>query len=226
MSETYDQEFEQIQKNFISNEISHNGLQDKKLNALIGLVCLTAIQNKTEIYGKVREAIEHQASVTEIKETLYQAAPYIGFPRVKEALECVNSELKHQGISPEEEPQGTVNKDTRFEKGLAVQQHIFGEDNINNMRSSAPEQLKHIQDCLSAHCFGDYYTRGTLDLKMREMITFIAICSIGGCEPQARAHAKANLSVGNTKEILIQAITTCLPYLGYPRTLNALSCIE
>ena len=61
---------------------------------------------------------------------------------------------------------------------------------------------------------------------MRELITFTAICSIGGCEPQAKAHAKANLGVGNTKQTLIEAITTCLPYIGYPRTLNALACIN
>ncbi|MEY8368982.1 carboxymuconolactone decarboxylase family protein [Anaerovoracaceae bacterium 42-11] len=57
-------------------------------------------------------------------------------------------------------------------------------------------------------------------------LTFTAIISIGGCEPQAKGHVAGNLSVGNTKELLIQAVTTCLPYIGYPRTLNALACIE
>lgn len=61
---------------------------------------------------------------------------------------------------------------------------------------------------------------------MRELITFTVICSIGGCEPQAKAHAGANLSVGNTKQTLIEAITICLPYIGYPRSLNALGCIS
>ncbi len=113
-----------------------------------------------------------------------------------------------------------------MEKGLAVQQKIFGEENINAMRSAAPEELKHIQDYLSAWCFGDFYTRGTLDLKMRELITFCAICCLGGCEPQAKAHAKANISVGNTREMLIAAMTQCLPLIGFPRTLNAISCID
>lgn len=57
-------------------------------------------------------------------------------------------------------------------------------------------------------------------------LTFTAIISIGGCEPQAKGYVAGNLSVGNTKELLIQAVTTCLPYIGYPRTLNALACIE
>ena len=65
-----------------------------------------------------------------------------------------------------------------------------------------------------------------LNLKMRELVTFCAICCLGGCEPQAKAHAGANLSVGNTRDMLIEAITQCLPFIGFPRTLNAISCIN
>lgn len=223
--EQYDSGFLKIQENFLAGQIAPNGLQDSKVRALVGLACLAAIQTAGEIPGKVREALDSGASVTEIKETLYQAAPYIGFPRVKEALAAVNAALLEAGFSPEEEDQSTVTPETRFEKGLAVQVEIFGE-HIHTMRASAPEETRHIQDCLSANCFGDYYTRGTLDLKMRELITFTAICAIGDCEPQAKAHAGANLSVGNTEKTLIQAVTTCLPYIGYPRALNALACIS
>ncbi len=220
----YDQTFTDIQENFLSGQIAEFGLKDAKTNALIGLACLTAVQTMGEIPGKVKEAVRAGASVTEIKETVYQTAPYIGFPRVKEVLAVINAELEEEGVNPEEEDQSTVTADTRLEKGLAVQVQIFGES-IYAMRANAPAETKHIQDCLSANCFGDYYTRGTLGLDMRELITFIAICSIGGCEPQAKAHAAANLSVGNTKQTLIAAITSCLPYIGYPRSLNALNCI-
>ena len=221
----YDKGFSAIQQDFLSGQIAANGLKDPKTRALIGLCCLTAIQTTGELPGKVREALDSGATVTEIKEALYHTAPYIGFPRVKEALAVVNAALLETGIDPEEQDQSTVTPSTRLEKGLAVQVEIFG-DHIYAMRESAPEETKHIQDCLSANCFGDYYTRGTLDLKMRELITFTVICAIGGCEPQAKAHAGANLSVGNTKQTLIEAVTTCLPYIGYPRTLNALACIN
>lgn len=221
----YDKTFMDIQKHFLTGQISEFGLKDAKTNALIGLACLTAIQTMEEIPEKVKEAVEAGASVTEIKETMYQTAPYIGFPRVKDALAVVNKELEAEGMEPEEEDQSRVDADTRWKKGLDVQISIFGES-IHTMRANAPAETRHIQDCLSANCFGDYYTRGTLDLKMRELITFIAICSMGGCEPQAKAHAGANLNVGNTKQTLIEAITTCLPYIGYPRSLNALNCIN
>ena len=214
-----------IEERFLAGEIAENGLKDAKIRALICLACLTALHTTEELPQKVRETVDSGASVTEVKETLYHTTSYIGFPRVKEALSAVNDTLREAGLDPEEEDQGTVTPQTRLEKGLAVQVEIFG-NSIYAMRKNAPAETRHIQDCLSANCFGDYYTRGTLDLKMRELITFTVICAIGGCEPQATAHAKANLNVGNTKQTLIEAVTTCLPYIGYPRALNALSCID
>mgnify|MGYP000902114875 CR=1 FL=1 len=48
----------------------------------------------------------------------------------------------------------------------------------------------------------------------------------GGCEPQLTSHAGANMRIGNDKAFLIQIISQCLPYIGYPRSLNALRCVN
>lgn len=112
-----------------------------------------------------------------------------------------------------------------FAAGLAAQKSIFG-DVIDKNRADAPEGQKHIQDFLSANCFGDFYTRKRLDLKMRELITFTAIISIGGCEAQAKGHAMGNAAVGNGKDVLVGAVTLLVPYIGYPRSLNALACVN
>lgn len=226
MNKEHDKDFYEIQERFVEGSVKPFGTMDAKTRALVGLVCLTTIQTPLEMRNKVKEAVSAGASVTEIKEAMYQAAPYIGFPRVQEALQTVNEALLAEGLDPAEESQSRVTAETRFDKGLAVQQEIFGAEHINANRANAPQETKHIQDFLSANYFGDYYTRGTLDLKTRELLTFTAICSLGGCEPQAKAHAGANLSVGNTKQTLIEAVTVCLPYNGYPRTLNALACIN
>ena len=52
------------------------------------------------------------------------------------------------------------------------------------------------------------------------------IISLGGAEPQAIAHANANIAMANTKDMMIEAVTQCLPYIGYPRTLNAITVIN
>jgi len=221
-----DAEFESIAKNFLWGDASEHGALSDKQRAIVILTTLTASGTYEVIEKYAGAALRAGVSANEIRETLIQCTPYVGMEKVNLALKEAYSAFEKAGVSETVTEQATVDDDTRFEKGLAVQQEIFGADNINNMRASAPQELKHIQDYLSAYCFGDFYTRKTLDLKMRELITFCAICSLGGCEPQAKAHAAANISVGNTREMLIDAITQCLPFIGFPRTLNAISCID
>lgn len=40
------------------------------------------------------------------------------------------------------------------------------------------------------------------------------------------SHAAANLRIGNDKAFLIKIISQCLPYIGYPRSLNSLRCVN
>ena len=97
---------------------------------------------------------------------------------------------------------------------------------IDDLYEQSPENQIHIQNYLSANCFGDYYTRTGLDVKMRELLTFSMLLSLGGCEQQLRGHIKGNLNVGNDKEVLLSTVTQLLPYVGYPRALNAIRCVN
>jgi 4-carboxymuconolactone decarboxylase len=91
--------------------------------------------------------------------------------------------------------------------------------------AAAPDEA-HFQRFLSANCFGDHYTRTGIDLRTRELLTFAMLVSMGGCEPQARGHVAANLNVGNDRGVLLSVITQLLPFIGYPRTLSALTVIN
>ena len=64
------------------------------------------------------------------------------------------------------------------------------------------------------------------NLAQREMITFCFLAAQGGCEPQLTSHAAANMRIGNDKGFLIRIISQCLPFIGYPRSLNALRCVN
>ena len=111
-------------------------------------------------------------------------------------------------------------------KGLAVQKAIFGAGHIDALREAAPEGQKHIQDYLSMNCFGDFVTRGGLDARTRELLTFSMLLTLGGCEPQLKGHIRGNLNLRNDKRTLLTVITQLLPYVGYPRSLNAIACLN
>jgi len=161
----------------------------------------------------------------EIKEILYQSVPYVGIAKVFDFLHATNDVFQAKGISLPLEGQSTTTPATRYEKGRTIQTEIFGET-IERMYQQSPKDQLHIQEFLSSNCFGDYYTRSGLDTKTRELLTFAMLISLGGCEPQVKGHVQGNVSVGNNKEVLLDVITQLLPYIGYPRTLNALRCLN
>ena len=220
-----DEDLQNIFNNFVYGEVYNHGSLEPKLRELITLVSLTASQGQGMIAEHVEAALNVGANAIEIKEALYQCAPYVGFPRVFSALEEANKVFKDKNIKLPLPSQATVSEDTRFEKGLEIQTNTFGQ-RILDAHANAPENQKHIQNYLSAMCFGDFYTREGLDMKTRELLTFIMIIYLGGQEAQATGHARGNLSVGNDKDTLIEAVTQCIPYIGYPRTLNAIAIIN
>lgn len=131
-----------------------------------------------------------------------------------------------KGIELPLAPRSNTNAQDRYEKGSNIQYKYFGEDIIDTMKETRPEGQKHFDDFLEGYCFGDFYTRDGLNDQQRELLTFTFIATIGGCENQLMAHTQANLNVGNDKEKLVSAITIILPYIGFPRSLNALAIVN
>ena len=60
----------------------------------------------------------------------------------------------------------------------------------------------------------------------REMITFCYLAAQGGCEPQLLSHAQANIKLGNDKDFLMKVIEQNVPFIGYPRSLNAVRIVN
>jgi 4-carboxymuconolactone decarboxylase len=217
-----DPDFINILNRFIFGEVAYHGGLNNKQRELITLVVLATNQTLPQFRVHVGVALNVGLTPVEIKEAIYQCAPYLGFPKTLNALYQANDVFKEKNIALPLESQRQVEENERFDEGLKVQVSIFG-DIIHQMSKNAPENQKHIYEYLSAFCFGDIYTRSGLDLKTREMLTLCIIATLGGCESQLRTHVQGNASVGNDKETLIAAITQCLPYI---RTLNALTCIN
>jgi len=219
-----DVELQNIMKNYIYGDVYQHGTLDIQLRELILIVVNTTNHTLKALSEHIIAGLKIKLSPVVIKETIYQCTPYIGLGKVQDALDLVNKIFKKRNIMTQS--MTTVNEETRFEKGFEVQSEAFGKDNIQAGHDHAPQELKHIQNYLSAYCFGDFYTRKGLDLKTRELLTFVMLATLGGCENQLRAHTSANIKVGNTREILIETITQCQPYIGFPRTLNAINIIN
>lgn len=184
------------------------------LSALIGCGGVDAFREM------LPAALENGVTPVMVKETVYQATDYLGYGRILPFLNASNDIFTQMEIALPLPSQATTTMEDRLEKGAQAQAAIFGP----HMKEAWKQG--HINRWLAANCFGDFYTRTGLDLKQREMITFCILMAQGGCEPQLIAHAKGNMNLGNDKDFLVRVVSQCLPYIGYPRSLNAMSCIQ
>ena len=222
-----DPEFIERFDNFAFDEVLNQPGQqlDDKTRFMAILATLLGCQGLEEFKVMVPAALHMGVTPVEVKEIVYQATAYLGIGRVFPFLKAVNEIFTEEGIALPLEGQATTTMDTRREAGTQCQVEIFGEG-MRDYWKNGPEDAPHINYWLAAHCFGDWYTRKGLDLRQREMITFCYIAAQGGCEPQLIAHAKGNMNVGNGKAFLIEVVSQMVPYIGYPRSLNAMNAIR
>jgi 4-carboxymuconolactone decarboxylase len=220
-----DPEFIEAFDNFAFDEVLAYGNLDARTRLMMILASLIAQQTLSEYRAMLGGALNVGVTPVEVKEIVYQSVPYVGIAKAFDFIHATNEILESRGVALPLEGQSTTTPETRFEKGLASSKSIFGKM-IDDMYEQSPENQIHIQKYLSANCFGDYYTRTGLDIKMRELLTFSMLLSLGGCEPQLKGHILGNANVGNNKETLLSVVTQLLPYVGYPRTLNAIRCLN
>jgi len=211
--------------NFAFDEVINQNDLDDKTRFMAILATLLGCQGIDEFKAMLPAALNFGVTPVEVKEIVYQAVAYLGIGRVFPFLHAVNDVLIARGIKLPLESQATTTTENRLEKGIQAQVDIFGEG-MKEFYKSGPEESRHINHWLADNCFGDYYTRNGIDYNQREMITFCFLLAQGGCEPQLTSHAAANMKIGNDKQFLIKIISQSLPYIGYPRSLNALRCIN
>lgn len=217
-----DPEFVERVEHFTFDEVVTDPEQqlDEETRWLAILSALIGAQSAEAFRKLLPQALDAGLSPVAVKETVYQAVDYLGLGRMLPFLDITNTVFSARGIALPLEGQATTTMDDRLEKGAQAQAAIFGEQMLEAWKAGT------VNRWLAANCFGDYYTRTGLDLKHRELITFCFLAAQGGCEPQLIAHSQGNINLGNDKDFLLRVILQILPYIGYPRSLNAITCVN
>jgi len=113
-----------------------------------------------------------------------------------------------------------LNHEELLQRGLAKLNEVDGtqgEAVMAALADIAPDLARYI----IGFAFGEIYHRPALNLRERELITLAALVAQGGCEKQLRVHIHAALNVGLSREEVIEVFMQCIPYLGFPKVLNA-----
>jgi 4-carboxymuconolactone decarboxylase len=220
-----DPELMAILRHLIFGEVFHIGALDDRTRELITIVLLVTNQTLPQLRSHTAAALNVGATPVEIREAVYQCAPFLGFPKTLNGVAVINEVFADRGIELPLAGQATVSEGERLERGRAIQHPLYG-DEIRDTYAGLPESLRGVVPrMLTEFCFGDFYTRSGIDLAMRELLVLCMLAALGGADEQLRPHAAGNLKAGNSLEVQIAAMIHCLPYIGFPRALNAIRII-
>jgi 4-carboxymuconolactone decarboxylase len=111
--------------------------------------------------------------------------------------------------------------DTRYTRGLAKLAEVDG-----RAGEEVVAPLGDLGRYIVEFAFGDIYSRGTLTLKERELISVAILTVLAGREPQLRVHLGAALNVGLTVEEIEETILQTVPYAGFPTAINAMNLLK
>lgn len=221
-----DPEMMAILQKYIFGEIFTIGELDIKTREMITVTSLAVQQTLPQLKAHINAALNVGVTPVELRESIYQLAPFIGFPKTLNALAVLNEVFKERGIETPLKSTITVKEEDRFAKGLEIQNPLYG-DEIKQEMAGLPEDMgAEVAKFLTEVCFGDFYTREGLDLKTRELLMLSALVTTGNNQVTLKSHIKGNLKAGNSEETITAAIIQCLPYVGFPNTLSALKTLK
>ncbi len=211
-----------IVNNLVYGELYQQGQLTDKDREMITLATLTTLGTTTMLKTHIYSALNAGMTPVEITETVYHCTPYVGAAKSLEAIGVVNEVFDEKGIKIPES-QATVTEESRFDDGSAAQTKLFG-----NLGDTKPKEgeIRLGRSFLPDYCFGDFYTRKGLTLEQHELLPWVCIATLGGAESQLTGHTNGNKNAGKSKEYMLEVLTDIMPYIGYPRTLNALNIIN
>ncbi len=225
-NEGTDPEFMQILQRFIFGEVCYTGSLDNDIRELITITVLAINQTLPQLKAHVEACLNVGLSPLEIRETVYQCAPFIGFPKTLNAIASMNEVFVSKGITLPLKNAQTVTEETRYDRGVFLQKPLYGNE-IAKKYSWLPEDFAEcVPKWLSELYFGDFASRTGLAQKTRELLTVVILAALGDAKEQVRSHVIGAIKAGNTREEIVCALSHAMPYMGIPRFFNALNCAK
>ncbi|MBS2937950.1 carboxymuconolactone decarboxylase family protein [Nocardioides sp. J2M5] len=84
---------------------------------------------------------------------------------------------------------------------------------------------EHLADYIVSFAFGDIYSRDSVTQQEQTLVTISMLTALG-IEPQLKLHINVGFNVGLSQEQIVGALIHGIPYVGFPRVLNALTLLR
>jgi 4-carboxymuconolactone decarboxylase len=104
--------------------------------------------------------------------------------------------------------------DDPMQRGRRLREEIFGAEGLKSLDEADDFQMP-LQDMVTRICFGEVWSRPTLSLKLRSMLT-VAILAGQSKPDQLKHHVKGAIRNGVSKEAIREILLHATLYVGLP----------
>jgi 4-carboxymuconolactone decarboxylase len=113
----------------------------------------------------------------------------------------------------------------KYVRGEALLRKVDGDKVADNLLADYEAIAPDFTRYLVEFAFGEIYAREG-DLKQRELVAIASLATMGGCDKQLATHVRGALNVGLTEAEIVEAVMTLIPYIGFPKALNAMAVVK
>lgn len=119
-----------------------------------------------------------------------------------------------------------AHNETLRQRGLQLLTQLHGGHAGEAMVAEMADVCPAFADMTIDWALGGVMARPGLDLLTRQFVLIASCATLGHAEPQLRAHVEAALSIGATKEQIVELLLQLTFYAGGPAVRNALVSLK
>lgn len=108
-----------------------------------------------------------------------------------------------------------------YEKGIETLSRMVSPEVLQSTVEKVKRFSPVFADMIVSFPYGSIYARPGLDFKQRALVAISALIT-QGADAQLDFHVHAGLNAGLTPDEIVEAIINCLPYAGFPKSINGL----
>jgi 4-carboxymuconolactone decarboxylase len=109
----------------------------------------------------------------------------------------------------------------RYEAGLKTRRKILGDAHVDRAEQSTSSFDEPFQTFITESVWGNLWSRDTLPLRERSMLTIALLAALGNTEEIAM-HIRATANTGASPEDVIEALLHVAVYAGVPKANQAI----
>jgi 4-carboxymuconolactone decarboxylase len=113
----------------------------------------------------------------------------------------------------------------RYERGEKLLRLIDGDKVADNLIARYQDIAPDFTRYLIEFAFGEIYAREG-DLRHKELVAIASLATMGGCDSQLETHVHGAFNAGVKESEIVEAVMTLIPYIGFPKALNAMSVVK